>query len=344
MLAMARDGAEPAELLRLAATTANQEDVETHLLSRLIPSTYDNGNGDWPADRAHRWLALLAHHLNQRGTADFAWWQLPHAVRHPLPVFGLAGGLAVGLAFSLTVGFEGGQWFGLAVGLLFGVAFGLRSTWTVGHDALPAPHIGRPRQSGRRFAYGLACGPAAGLACGLVLFWTNTHPAGPDGGLTLALTGGLSTGLTLGIASPRPLFTTRVTSPTSLISHNRRTVMSVMSATALMGGLTFGIVFGLAVSLSVGLLFGLLFGSVAGMADGLLFGITVALGYGLHTAWGGYVVAHAYLAARGRLPWKFMAFLSDARDRGVLRQVGGVYQFRHARLRDQLAAEYGGGQ
>jgi hypothetical protein len=32
-----------------------------------------------------------------------------------------------------------------------------------------------------------------------------------------------------------------------------------------------------------------------------------------------------------------MACLEDARDRGVLRTVGGVYQFRHATLPDQLA-------
>ena len=33
-----------------------------------------------------------------------------------------------------------------------------------------------------------------------------------------------------------------------------------------------------------------------------------------------------------------MRFLEDARSRGVLRTVGPVYQFRHARLQDRLAA------
>jgi hypothetical protein len=32
-----------------------------------------------------------------------------------------------------------------------------------------------------------------------------------------------------------------------------------------------------------------------------------------------------------------MQFLEDARDRNVLRTVGPVYQFRHARLQDRLA-------
>jgi hypothetical protein len=32
-----------------------------------------------------------------------------------------------------------------------------------------------------------------------------------------------------------------------------------------------------------------------------------------------------------------MWFLEDARDRNVLRAIGPVYQFRHARLQDRLA-------
>ncbi len=36
----------------------------------------------------------------------------------------------------------------------------------------------------------------------------------------------------------------------------------------------------------------------------------------------------------------FCCFLEDARERGVLRTVGSVYQFRHARLQDQLATTY----
>jgi hypothetical protein len=32
-----------------------------------------------------------------------------------------------------------------------------------------------------------------------------------------------------------------------------------------------------------------------------------------------------------------MRFLEDARERNVLRTVGSVYQFRHARLQDRLA-------
>jgi hypothetical protein len=49
------------------------------------------------------------------------------------------------------------------------------------------------------------------------------------------------------------------------------------------------------------------------------------------------VIARFLLALRGRLPWRAAAFLGDACDLGVLRQIGAVYQFRHERLQDSIA-------
>ncbi|MEU8190314.1 hypothetical protein AB0C00_23915, partial [Micromonospora carbonacea] len=61
----------------------------------------------------------------------------------------------------------------------------------------------------------------------------------------------------------------------------------------------------------------------------------------LFTAWGRFGVARAWFAVRGELPWRLLAFLDDAHRRGVLRQIGGVYQFRHARLRERLLTHAG---
>ncbi|MFI0763359.1 NACHT domain-containing protein [Streptomyces sp. NPDC021218] len=55
------------------------------------------------------------------------------------------------------------------------------------------------------------------------------------------------------------------------------------------------------------------------------------------SAWGRFQVARLYLAATGRLPLRLMTFLKDAHQRGVLRQSGGAYSFRHIGLRDRLA-------
>jgi len=75
-------------------------------------------------------------------------------------------------------------------------------------------------------------------------------------------------------------------------------------------------------------------------AVGLVFGFEVAFGAGpgyamTFTAWGQWVaLARIWLPLSGRLPWAVVAFLEDAYRRGALRQVGAVYQFRHARLQD----------
>ncbi|MFE7583887.1 NACHT domain-containing protein [Streptomyces gardneri] len=71
--------------------------------------------------------------------------------------------------------------------------------------------------------------------------------------------------------------------------------------------------------------------TVAGTtASWLLYVIAVS-------AWGRFQVARLYFAATGRLPLRIMAFLKDAHQRGVLRQSGGAYRFRHIELRDRLA-------
>ena len=56
------------------------------------------------------------------------------------------------------------------------------------------------------------------------------------------------------------------------------------------------------------------------------------------SAWLRLQVARACLATLGRLPWRLMSFLEDAHARGALRQAGAVYQFRHVRLQERLAA------
>lgn len=53
-----------------------------------------------------------------------------------------------------------------------------------------------------------------------------------------------------------------------------------------------------------------------------------------------YTNARVWLFMRRRAPWRLMSFLADAHRRGVLRQVGAVYNFRHIRLQDRLAARH----
>ncbi|QDN94689.1 hypothetical protein FNV68_54890 [Streptomyces sp. S1D4-23] len=56
------------------------------------------------------------------------------------------------------------------------------------------------------------------------------------------------------------------------------------------------------------------------------------------TVWGSFSAAKFHRASRHRIPRNLMAFLADAHQhRGVLRQVGAVYQFRHIDLQRHLA-------
>jgi hypothetical protein len=76
---------------------------------------------------------------------------------------------------------------------------------------------------------------------------------------------------------------------------------------------------------------------MAGVAFGLTCGIVA--GPAPHTdatAWPSYMLTRGWLTLHRRLPWPLMSFLADAHDRGVLRQAGAVYQFRHIELQRSL--------
>jgi hypothetical protein len=76
----------------------------------------------------------------------------------------------------------------------------------------------------------------------------------------------------------------------------------------------------------------------SGIVVGLAVGITAGVA---GRAWGRWLVlARFWLPLTGRLPWRVNTFLKDAHRRGVLRQAGAVYQFRHLRLREHLANSY----
>ncbi|MFI1035944.1 NACHT and WD40 repeat domain-containing protein [Streptomyces sp. NPDC020951] len=70
--------------------------------------------------------------------------------------------------------------------------------------------------------------------------------------------------------------------------------------------------------------------------SGILPGSTCAVLIFLSRAWPRFRLAAVLLAVQGRLPWRLFGFLSDARRRGVLRQSGGAFQFRHIRLQERL--------
>ena len=75
-----------------------------------------------------------------------------------------------------------------------------------------------------------------------------------------------------------------------------------------------------------------------GLAAGLTVGLIAA---SIQASWLPFAVSRLWFAGTRRLPLRLMSFLRDAHRRGILRQVGGLYQFRHAELQCRLAAGNG---
>ncbi|MER6313339.1 helix-turn-helix domain-containing protein [Streptomyces sp. NPDC001581] len=274
-----------------------------------------------------------------------------------------------GAAFALGSGLLDALLFGPAVGLAFGLVHGLVAV--LGIRAFEPSRVrirlpGRRRPSAgpsaRRVATlvpaGLLGGCVMGLGCGLAYTvgaqltygGVPVNPAVIEAtavnclmyGLTFALAGGLVLGLVATLETPIDLG--RAATPTDLLAINRSIV--VRQALFLAPMLTVVIAFGgrLMTELLQGVVGPLTWPMADGLALGAVGGVAGALSYALaFTAWGQWVLlTRIWLPLTGRLPWATVAFLEDAYRRGVLRQVGAVYQFRHARLQRHLRGRPGG--
>ncbi len=154
-------------------------------------------------------------------------------------------------------------------------------------------------------------------------------------GLIFGSVGGLIFGLLAALEAP--MDTTAAATPVRLLSSNRATVGRQFLVLVPM--LTLGI--SLSGHVIVELLQDIL-GPLVWGPDGFLIGAVGGLGgaasYVLaFTAWGQWLtLSRIWLPLTGKLPWDTVAFLDDAYRRGVLRQTGAVYQFRHIRLQQHL--------
>lgn len=242
---------------------------------------------------------------------------------------GLGTALAVGLAFGLSSGLAHGPVAGAAAGYAPALTAGLASGLGIGLAAVKwkptQPSRGlRWRFSLASLASGLAAGIAAGLGTGLTYGLRSGPQAGLIYGPLTALAIGISIGLAAGLEGVPPDLA--ATSPDAVLRLDRRAALLA------------GLVIGIGVGCALGLGFPPGIGIVVGLAAGLAFGPAVSM---LKTAWPSYCLICGWLALRRRLPWPLMTFLADAHRRGVLRQAGAFYQFRHIELQRHLATKPG---
>ena len=331
-----RSGDDAGELLDLHGVTghaASSEDIANHILDRVLPTAYAQRPGEPPprynGESVERVLRYIAARMNEDGTRDLQWWQISgwaHAGPR-VAVTGLVLGLSSGLAFGLVFGLTGGLVAGFVLGLLAGVVAGI--------EAQPprrmAPVQWRRLHERRSLIYGFGSGLVAGLSIGL------------GRSLTWGLAVGLVFGLFFWLLNAVVWTATDDTSPLSPLASWRSD-----RAFGLWWGLVFVFLFGFLGVLWWQLKYGFLTGPLTRVglrtepAWGLVIGLTSGLGIGIvacfiySETWGASL-AFVQLARSYGTPVRLMRFLEDARKRNVLRTVGPVYQFRHARLQDWLA-------
>lgn len=179
---------------------------------------------------------------------------------------------------------------------------------------------------------GCAAGIVAGLAFGAALFVQS----GPRLGIAACVLGLIAGGVGGGLyeaATPTDL--TKAVSPTAVLARDRVTFfasIAIVLPVAACAGVTS--------ALSPPDPFnGSRHGVVYGIGVGLALFVAIGLAYAFYQAsWGGFMLSCGWLWARGKAPLRIMRILEDAHvTRGVLRQSGAVYQFRHVEIQRRLA-------
>jgi hypothetical protein len=322
--------------------------VEMHLFDAFIPAAYRRPDhaGRWTALAAETWLGFLARHLeNTIDSPDLAWWQLLLSV--PLAelrfVFGVTLGVAVGVPAGAAVGVATGVTVGTGVGVAAGLAAGVAVGVTIlvsfikmadsrflSVEQTTPSHGVRPDAKARKvwILAGVAGCVLLGVPGGIFGTAESGIAVGVTGGVVLGIVGGAA-GVVLGIAMQLtgvPGDLTTAMNPAAVLAHDRRSALVLALGVGVTVGVIAGLVAGIGYPVAVGL--------AAGAASGVVLGfVSSAAG----TGWPSYMIVRGWLALRHRLPWSLMTFLADAHQRGVLRQAGAVYQFRHIELQHRLA-------
>jgi hypothetical protein len=354
-------GSAPAELLD-AARFPDQQAVERSLLQSFVPAAYKHyppAPAEFPEPQlrryrptdAQRWLGFLAIRMTLRGQPDLAWWELRSSFRRPRAAIAMLGGaavgiplLALGLAASLLSGLPtwpaGKIWAALAAdvyltfppAIVTGIAVGLTKPQPPNRAALGIRGAASGFRSWLRTRWISILG-AIIVTIGFVVIAKTITVAAHALDVVAAVPAPIA--LIVGVVvlpslianrlTRRPLSAEAATAPTDVLRSDRR-------AAALRG-----VVSALATSIGVGSL--LLFASDKATASVLVVGVSLMAGCigALTTAWGNFQLVRLWYGIRGTLPFFLIRFLSDAHHRGVLRQSGASYQFRHLRLQEYLA-------
>jgi hypothetical protein len=123
-------------------------------------------------------------------------------------------------------------------------------------------------------------------------------------------------------------------SPSTELARGRREAIASGIATGIVIFIISGLLLSIVFAISTGWNSHLAAIAAISASLGTVFGPVASF----RKAWPWYVFVRILLAMNNSLPRKLMDFLADAHQRGVLQQVGPVYQFRHIELQRRLAS------
>ncbi|MFD9692429.1 NACHT domain-containing protein [Kitasatospora sp. NPDC059088] len=333
---------DPRELLDATKLPA-QADVEGHLLDSLIPSVSTLGPRPphrpgpvqrWRPGKALTHFRFLAHELHRRRTQDIAWWQLQSRLTEPgvwgavvivaVAVLGTSASYAIAWLSALLgaapprpgLGILGvGQVLGaVAAVAVIATAFGRSVTRHLvsGFDERP-----RRPASGSRGPLLLAASAVTTTAVGAAL------PGSMAASLCL-----FALPLLSGVLLTRSAESDMAARPRQLSRAERRIALVESAVVAS------------AVAVTTLAFFHWLNGKPLLITGGFVIAWSCSAAVLMALSrWGRWSATRLVLAWRRRLPRDVLGFLEEGRRLGVLRRVGAVYQFRHAVLRERLAAE-----
>ncbi|MGW6684263.1 hypothetical protein ACWGBO_30950 [[Kitasatospora] papulosa] len=334
-------------------------DIENHLLDHVVTAAY-TPRPAYPHRRprhspqtAERTLRHLAARLNEEGTRELRWWHIPTWVApRPRAVFLAA---LVGPTFGALSGLAGSYGWGPVRAILLGLFAAIGGAYVAGRlhvefsERQPLPSSGW-RDVFTRFSltvgllvwavsacalwygYRLEEDPIPFWLCGILTFvwgFSATMVSGSGFGIVQGTFLGFGSGTSFAVLrkndQPR-VADTRSIGPRDVWRHHIGLRLGL--------GLTAGAGFMLWFIPVTAHAFGWGYGAVAGLAAGswIIFVPCLLRNLAIATA-----LAAVQLSAKEGTPVRLMAFLEDARRRNLLRAVGPVYEFRHARLQERLA-------
>jgi hypothetical protein len=342
--------------------------------------TPEQGKQVEKVERTFRYLAAHLQGPEGKRPTGIAWWELggtgrKSAMKRAI-LCGLAAGLVMmvanGIATSMAVLGVGGLGvtpvqgvvlvlgnstaIALAFGLVHCLAAWHTEDWVIQPSwvGLSVPWLRGSRTAGNRnlareFGFGFIGGSAGGGIAMLGLLLSSLLVSAMRGGpsaapastaspgwpamllaaLGMTLIFGVTTGNVAVLQAPVEIESAG--GPLELLATDRRL--------ALGGGAVAGVMSGAA----IGCLIGLQRGPLVGLGYAAVGCATAWLGGAVSvTAWGQWLICgRLLLPLTGELPWRTPAFLRDAHERGVLRQSGAFYQFRHSLLQDLYATPRG---